>query len=150
METSNNMETLTEELLNVKVAQLYVKWMQNVREYIDRNNPADLTYKICCCYHVFSRAAADYREIPYAVEIARYYTHNIIRFIEEQTGEKIQELADRINGCEGSIPMNLLYWCDVIDRKKEEIFEDVREFIYISTENDIRLITDNPKERLRF
>ena len=148
MNNQAQISELSENLLNVKVAQLHVKWLQDAMSHIDKSNPGDPVYKICCCYHVFSKAAHDYKNIPYSLEVARYYAFQIIDFIEEQTGEKIRELSDRINGHEGSIPTNLLYWCDAIDAKREEIYYEVWEFIYLSIENLVPILLSNPEKRL--
>lgn len=138
---------LVEKMINVKISQLHVKWLKEASEHIHKDNQKDIVYKICCCYHVFSKAAGNYKDIPYAFEIAEYYAHEILCIIEEKTGEKIRELADRINGRENSIPTNLLFWCDVIELHKTELYEAIWGFIYLSIENTVPRILQNPDKK---
>jgi hypothetical protein len=74
-----------EEILNAKINKIHIKLLQDAAQYIRKEKPGELVYKICCCYYVFSRAANAYKDIPQIVEIARYYTHKIIDIIEEAT-----------------------------------------------------------------
>jgi hypothetical protein len=141
---------LVTKLLNVKVAQLHVKWLKEAMQHIHKENPGDLVYKICCCYRVFSHAASQYKEIPYALEIARYYANEIIDIIETNTGENIRELADRINGREGSIPTNMLFWCDAIELKKEQTYHDVWVFIHSAIENTVPFVLNHPEKQYDF
>lgn len=97
--------------------------------YINIENPQNYTSNICCCYRVFSKAIYDYKDVPSLVEELRYYAGEMIYIIDKITGEKIRETSDTFNEREKSIPTNLLYWYDIIENKKEEIYSEIREFI---------------------
>lgn len=127
----SNMSDSINNLTGVKLLQLRTEWIQRADNHLSKKLVDDdgLVYKISCCYFVFAKAAMDYKDAPDALKIARMYCHKIINIIENITGENIQELADRINGKEKSVPTNILYWCDVIDLKKEQIYKEIYDFI---------------------
>lgn len=131
------LDNLTVRLLNVKIFQLQVQWLRSAM--IDLQTGADPVYKVSCCYFVFAKAAADYRDVPYALKIARFYAGAILNIVEEATGEKVRELSDQINGRANSIPTNLLFWCDAIEKHKDEVYEKVLNFIRISSDEIVSL-----------